>query len=147
MCAQVRIHDNKDQLVASSRCVPHCHFEISLSRPKQNIYETERRLCSCDSSFGCQSVKQPPAALRTIIFKLVWGSHVRTHTSRLNELTKLTFQASSIVLGVTTDLIPNQWTIQKNRLYQKGDGLQNTTWFAGCSQLGGPCPLSSSLHH
>lgn len=67
--------------------------------------------------------------------------------AREDELTKLTFQASSIVLGVTTDLIPNQWTIQKNRLYQKGDGLQNTTWFAGCSQLGGPCPLSSSLHH
>lgn len=115
MCAQVRIHDNKDQLVASSRCVPHCHFEISLSRPKQNIYETERRLCSCDSSFGCQSVKQPPAALRTIIFKLVWGSHVRTHTSRLNVLLKLSLmqKKSTCTSAKCLSLISSEWTQKK----------------------------------
>ena len=118
MCTQVRIHDNKDQLVASSRWVPHCHFP---DRSK-NIYETEPRLCLCDSSLGCQSVKQPLAALRTIIFKLVWVSHVRAHThththahSRFNILLKLSLmqKKSTCTSAKWLSLISSEWTRKK----------------------------------
>lgn len=49
----VQIYSNQGQLVASSHCVPHCHFEISLSRLKQKHLqsETELKQCLCDSFF------------------------------------------------------------------------------------------------
>lgn len=72
--------NNQGQLVASSHCVPHCHFEISLSRLKQNI-EAELMQCLSDSSFGCQFINHNLKWLfRTNTSKMVWGTQMHTQT-------------------------------------------------------------------
>lgn len=73
-------HNNKGQLVANSQCVPNFPPEISLSRLKQNINETELRRCLCDGSLCQQSVKHNHQwLLRTKISTLVCFSNVQTH--------------------------------------------------------------------
>lgn len=54
----VEIYNKQRQLVASSHCVPHCHFEISLSRLKRKHLqsETELKQCLCDSSANLYKV-------------------------------------------------------------------------------------------
>lgn len=79
------MHRNQGHLVASNHCVPHCHFENSVSRlqAKKNIYETQLRQSLCDNAFGWQSVKH----------NLQWLFRTNSHlglmcvfTTRLNRL-------------------------------------------------------------